>query len=470
MDIANISNIDIFNISGVSTGMAPEIIIILGLFLNITCALFHKKIKPRFSNILTIVFLAACAGLSFCGVHFLKTLIYLCAFLCSVFSIKFTKRLTHKVCYFNALLCAVVLGSVFLVGSTNFLTMFVSLEIVSISSYLLVAIFMTKQGLEASVKYFIQGAVASCLMLFAISYLYALFGSINFEQISQMAKATNHFALLPIANVILFCAVAFKLAVVPFCSWVSEVLEGADYSVGLILSTVVKIAAVGLVIKLAHILVAQNSIMQLILVLCAVLTLVFSNLLAMRQKNIKRFLGYSTISHAGYILLAVAMLTGLSFASAVFYLVTYIIASFGIWAGFGIFYLNNKKSSNLEDMRSTAFKNPYYATMMSICLFSLAGMPPMLGFVGKFYLFVQVLSGGIWTTIPMSVVIFASVIALYYYSRIIMIFYRRPEDIKVADKLAKKTTTAKTILTVASFSLILLIFFSKPIIELCMFR
>lgn len=278
---------------------------------------------------------------------------------------------------------------------------------------------------------------------------------------------------MPIASIIFFCSVAFKLAVAPFCSWVSETLEGADYSVGLIISTVVKVAAVGLLIKLASVLVVQNSIMQLVLVLLATLTLVFSNLLAMRQRNIKRFLGYSTISHAGYILLCVSILSYLSLAAAIFYLVTYLIASFGIWAGFGIFYLNSKKSEphgSLLEMRSIAYKSPYYATMMSICLFSLAGLPPMLGFVGKFYLFVQILSAGIWTTIPMIVVILASIVALYYYTKIIMTFYQRPEGAKIVEELAKKTTTARVILTVASFSLILLIFFSKPLIELCMFK
>jgi len=456
-------------LSKIALNMTSEALLVIGILLNIFCILFYgENIKPRTSNLISVILISAAMFSALLTPSIANSLIYICAFVCMVFAIKFTKRLTHKVYYFNALLFALTLGSTFLAASSDFLTMFISLEVTSVAACFLAALFMSKNAVRSSVKYFIQSVVASCFLLLAISYLYGIFGSINFNYIAQNAPYISDIGLLPIAGAILFCALSFKVLAVPFCSWAAETFESTDYGTGLALATIPQIAGIVLFARLAFVLCPPGSVLQLILIIMAIFTLIFASLLALRQTKIKRFLAYSSIAHSGYLIFAAAIVGPLSLVSVKFYLISYLIATIGVWAGFGIFYLNcigKETGGKLEDLRSIAYQNPYYATMMTLCLLSLAGMPPMLGFFSRFYLFTQVLSAGVWVTIPLLVLLFASIVAAFYYMRIITFFFKRGTGIK----LSKKTTTARVILTIASLLLIILIFLSEPLIGLCLF-
>lgn len=333
--------------------------------------------------------------------------------------------------YFVLILLA-MLGMMVMVSGYSLLTLYLGLEILSLSLYTLIAIARNRIGaIEAALKYFVLGAIASGLLLYGMSMIYGISGSLNISEIATFSNnttlASREALVLNFGLVFLVIGIAFKLGAVPFHMWVPDVYQGAPTSVTMFISTVPKFAAVAMLVRL---LVDGLGIMQSywsdLFIVLAVLSIALGSVVALLQTNIKRLLAYSTISHIGFVLLGfvTGVITG--YGAAVFYVLAYVLMSL---AAFGIIILLNKKgfeADKISDYKGLSKHSPWFALMMLIVMLSMAGVPPFIGFYAKLFILQQVISTGM-LSVAIIAVIFA-VISAYYYLQIIKSMYFEDAD------------------------------------------
>ncbi len=328
--------------------------------------------------------------------------------------------------YFVLVLFA-LLGMMVMVSGYSLLTLYLGLEILSLSLYTLIAIAHKRSSaVEAALKYFVLGAIASGLLLYGMSMVYGISGSLNISEIATFAAsaelASRELLILNFGLVFLVIGIAFKLGAVPFHMWVPDVYEGSPTSVTLFLSTVPKIAAVAMLVRLlVDGLGAMHAYWGDLFLMLALLSIALGSVVALMQTNIKRMLAYSTISHVGFILLGfvTGVITG--YSAAVFYVFVYVLMSL---AAFGMIILLNKKgfeADQISDFKGLSKHSPWFALMMLLTMLSMAGVPPLIGFYSKFFILQQVLASG-QVLVAVIAVIFA-VISAYYYLQIIRAMY-----------------------------------------------
>lgn len=362
-----------------------------------------------------------------------------------------------------------IVGMLILVSAINLLTVFIGLELMSLSLYLLIAMsHEQKLSKEAALKYFVLGSFASALFLYGVSFV---FGSVNtititdFMQNAGTLITSNKLFLFGICFVFLgFC---FKVSIVPFHAWTPDVYQGAPTPVTSFMATAVKTASFAAFLRLA----ATNSMagsQNLVDVLqwLAVITMVVGNVGAILQNNLKRVLAYSSIAHSGYLLVGlIAVGVGQNSAGAassvVFYLLTYSVMTMGAFAIVSMMERNENEHLTNESLSGFAKNQPLLAMCLTIFLLSMAGLPPTLGFFGKLYLFSaavseQLLWLALWGVIN-------SVISVYYYLRPVVMMYMKPGDAEVADHSLHATTV--TVILSAIF-ILFVGFFSGPLYEL----
>ena len=321
-----------------------------------------------------------------------------------------------------------LLGMSVMASSGHFLVAYVGLELLSLSLYAMIALRRdSARAAEAALKYFVLGALASGLLLYGISMVYGATGSLDFATV--LANAYNGDAnpwLLKLGVVFIVVAIAFKFGAVPFHMWVPDVYEGAPTSAAALVGTLPKIAAVVFAFRILVMalgnqagLQAQSGWMQMLVIL-AVASLLIGNLAAIMQTNIKRMLAYSTISHMGFILLAF-MAGALGFSAALYYAVAYIVMGL---VGFGVLMLLSDEEHECEEISDLAGlnqRNAWYAFLMLLTMFSMAGIPPLMGFFAKLYVIQALLGGGHLVLAIFAVVM--SLIGAFYYLRVVKVMY-----------------------------------------------
>ncbi|MDB9933227.1 NADH-quinone oxidoreductase subunit NuoN [Candidatus Thioglobus sp.] len=320
-----------------------------------------------------------------------------------------------------------ILGMMVMVSGHSLLTLYLGLEIMSLSLYALIATARDRaSAIEAALKYFVLGAIASGLLLYGMSMIYGISGSLDIFQISSFSSASTlgsqQTLILNFGLVFLVIGIAFKLGAVPFHMWVPDVYQGSPTSVTMFLSTVPKIAAIALLIRLLidGLGELQHYWADLFMIL-AVLSIAIGSLVALTQTNIKRMLAYSTISHIGFILLG--FVTGVvdGYGAAVFYVLAYILMSL---AAFGSIIVLNRKgfeADQISDFQGLSKHSPWFALIMLVVMLSMAGVPPFIGFYSKLFILQQVVAEG-YVILAITAVIFA-VISAYYYLQIIKTMY-----------------------------------------------
>ena len=320
-----------------------------------------------------------------------------------------------------------ILGMMVMVSGHSLLTLYMGLEIMSLSLYALIASARDRAvAIEAALKYFVLGAIASGLLLYGMSMIYGITGSLDIAQISNFARASTlasqQTLILNFGLVFLVIGVAFKLGAVPFHMWVPDVYQGSPTSVTMFLSTVPKIAAIALLIRL---LIDGLGDLQHywsdLLMIIAVLSIALGSLVALMQSNIKRMLAYSTISHIGFVLLG--FVTGVveGYGAAVFYVLVYILMSL---AAFGSIIALNKsgfEADQISDYQGLSKHSPWFALIILVVMLSMAGVPPFIGFYSKLFILQQVIAEG-YVILAVIAVVFA-VISAYYYLKIIKAMY-----------------------------------------------
>jgi len=380
---------------------------------------------------------------------FFKMLIIGSAILIVVFSMGSAELTTsgRRLGEFYALLAALTLGMVLMAGANNLLMMYLAIELSSITSYILSG--FTREApdsSEAALKYVIFGALSSGLMLYGISLIYGLTGSLGFAGINHalpqvVAAGPSAVFALVFAGILVIAGLGYKISAVPFHFWAPDVYEGAPITITAFLSVASKAGGFALMIRFFKVAFIDTSIVTLpagawailpgfdwreIIVVLSVLTMTIGNLVAIWQNNLKRLLAYSSIAHAGYMLMGVVVLSNEGLAAVLVYFVIYLFMNLG--AFYVVMLIANKTGSeDIEDYRGLGARAPFLMVALGIFLVSLIGLPLTGGFIGKLYLFLALIqSGWIWLAMVGAL---NSVVALYYYIRILRnVFLRSTEQ------------------------------------------
>lgn len=317
-----------------------------------------------------------------------------------------------------------VLGMLIMVSANSFLTLYLGLELQALCLYALVAFDRdSKPGAEAAMKYFVLGALGSGLLLYGISMIYGATGSVELGPVAQaVAEQGLSNQVLVLGLVFLVVGVGFKFGAVPFHMWVPDIYEGGPTPAVLFLSSAPKIAALALALRmLVDGLEAIHADWQGMLIILAVLSMGLGNLVAIAQTNIKRMLGYSTIAHMGFIFLGLLAGTAQGYAAAMFYAIVYAVMAAG---AFGILIILSREgfdAERIEDLRGLNQRDGWYAAMMALILFSMAGVPPTVGFMAKLVVLEAVVRIDlVWLAV---VAVAFSIIGAFYYLRVIKTIY-----------------------------------------------
>lgn len=395
-----------------------------GSALSLACVLlFGRHVAPSSS----FAGMVLDDGFSF----FLSLVICAIIFLTVLVSINYGKFFDSiRSAEYYALVLFAGVGMIFMATAGNLILLFVALETMSISIYALTGFHkkQLKSG-EAALKYFLLGAFGSAFLLYGFAFVYGATGSLDILKIADFIKAHPqilHFKFLVAGLVLMLAGIGFKVSMVPFHMWTPDTYEGAPTSITGFMATGVKAAAFAALIRVVLVPLApmQHSWAGIMWV-AVFLTMTIGNIIALAQDNIKRMLAYSSIAHAGYILLGFVAGTGVAQAGMLYYLMVYAFMNIGAFAVVTLLCKKGEEFNSISDFAGLGFKYPILGLVMTIFLFSLAGLPPTGGFMGKFYLFTETLrSGYVWLVIAAGV---NSVISIYYYLRVVVLMYFNPQ-------------------------------------------
>ncbi|MBM3364116.1 MAG: NADH-quinone oxidoreductase subunit NuoN [Betaproteobacteria bacterium] len=345
---------------------------------------------------------------------------------------------------FYVLALLTLLGQMIMISGNSFLVIYLGLELMSLSLYALVALRRDHAiSTEASMKYFVLGALASGFMLYGMSMIYGATGSLVMSKIAQVvASGSANKTVLALGLVFLVSGLAFKLSAAPFHMWAPDVYHGAPTSVTLLIGGAPKLAAFAVIIRiLVEGLGGLAGEWQQMMIVLAVVSLIVGNITAIAQTNIKRMLAYSTISQMGFLLLG--LLSGVfdgsdaasaanAYSSAMFYVITYVLTTVGSFAVILFLSRSGFEADHLDDFKGLNQRSPWFAAIMMVLLLSLAGVPPMVGFYAKLAVLQAALAAGHLGLVVFAVL--ASLVSAYYYLRVVkLMYFDEPADAEVIE-------------------------------------
>ncbi|MBF0504873.1 MAG: NADH-quinone oxidoreductase subunit N [Candidatus Omnitrophica bacterium] len=374
---------------------------------------------------------------------------------------QYFKSLGQRRNEFYLLLWLALIGLCFIASSADFLLMFIAIEILTISLYVLTAYLKSdKLSIEAGMKYLILGSLASGFFLYGMSLLYGVTRSTGFEMIQSFVNTHAMTPLSLFAVVLIFAAVAFKIAAVPFHMWVPDVYQGAPTPVTALLSVGSKAAGFLILIRLFFgIFAGWHPQWSLVLAILSAITMTYGNLVAIYQTNIKRLLGYSSIAHAGFLLMGASAGSMLGAAAINFYLLGYLFTNLAAFLVIVLFSAETHRDE-IEDYAGLSKRSGILAFSLLLSLVSLAGIPPLAGFFGKFTLLMAVVNRGyIWLALVAAVNI---VISLYYY---LMIVKRIYVDLPINASPIAVSLSMRLILGIAIFGIVTIGIFQGPFLD-----
>ncbi len=370
------------------------------------------------------------------------------AILWFVFSYNYIKNDHSQSDHYSLVLFSLV--GVFILSSYTHLAMlFLGVEILSIPVYVLAG--SNKRNLnsnEAAFKYFILGSFASGFLLLGITFVYGAIGSFKLMQIVSTSMSTYGISqqLLMVGLVLILFALAFKMSAVPFHFWTPDVYTGAPTVITAFMATIVKIGAIVGFYRLFSVVISFYTTYNIILLVISTLTIVLGNIIAATQSNTKRMLAYSSIGHAGFIVLGITVLSPSTTYVTWYYLLAYTLSSL---AAFWVFYLVSEQAEQEEDIsifKGLVKRNPVLAGTMTIALLSMAGIPPLSGFFAKYFILVNVLASG--KTMIAVIAILASLIGVYYYFKIIIAMFSMDAESTTPIRISGFNTIALLLISV----------------------
>jgi NADH-quinone oxidoreductase subunit N len=451
----------------------PEIFLSLSLMFLLILGVFKKKSEKLIHNT-TLFILLITAVITFnetIGIKqtllfsnsiiidylssFMKIITLLAAFLVLVISSNYLKTFKIFKIEYPILILSSVLGMMIMISSNDLIVFYMGLELQSLALYVL-ATFNRDQlkSSEAGLKYFVLSALSSGLLLYGCSLIYGFTGSTNFNLIADKLNSDQY--ALTFGIVFILVGLAFKISAVPFHMWAPDVYEGSPTSVTLFFTMVPKIAALTVFIRFLYVpflnLIDQ---WQMILIFLSISSMLFGAIAAIGQTNLKRLVAYSSISHIGYTLAGLATGSNEGIQSSVIYITIYIIMNLALFSCLLMMKRNNEYFEDIDDLSGLSKNHPLLSLSLLIILFSLAGIPPLAGFFAKFYIFKSVLEQSMYFLAIVGLL--STVIAAFYYLRIIKIIY--------FDKEKEKYDTDHNLwlkLSLAASTLLILVYFFSP--------
>ncbi len=358
-----------------------------------------------------------------------------------------------------------LLGMQVLITANSFLTLYLGLELMSLALYALVAIQRDERApAEAAMKYFVLGALASGFLLYGMSMVYGATGSLEIDRIAQAVLGrTDNPILLILGLVFIVSAIAFKLGAVPYHMWVPDVYHGAPTAITLLIASAPKFAAFALILRLlAGAMGGTEFGWQGMLVVMSVLSVTFGHIVAIAQTNIKRMLAYSTIANMGYVLMGFMAADVTGYSAAMFYIVAYVLTTLG---AFGVVMLLSRRgfeADTLDDLKGLNQRSPWWAFIMLLVMFSLAGMPPTVGFYAKLLVLQAAIKADfVWLAI---VGVLAALLGAFYYLRVVKLMYF---DAPVDQEPIEARTDTRFLLSANGLVLLLLGVLPQPLMGLC---
>ena len=366
------------------------------------------------------------------------------------------------------------LGMMVMISASHFLSVYIGIEMLTLSLYAMIALDRNSvRSTEAAMKYFVLGALASGLLLYGISMLYGATGTLEIPAMAtRLFSGEANGIILAFGLVFVVAGIAFKLGVVPFHMWIPDVYQGSPTAVTLFISTAPKLAAFAVMIRvLVSGLIVASRDWQTMLMILAVLSMAVGNFAAIAQTNIKRMLAYSAISHMGFMLLGMA--TGVimgdirfifnAYGSSMFYLVTYVLAGLGAFGTVLLLSRSGFESEEISDFAGLNKRNSWYAAIMMMMMFSMAGIPFFVGFFAKFSVFQAALGAGhLWLVL---LAVFFSLVGAYYYLRIVKVMYFDPPPAGAKPIAAKMDV--KLLLSINGLAVALIGIFPNSLMKLC---
>jgi NADH-quinone oxidoreductase subunit N len=418
----------------------PEIVLaVLGMAILLAGVLQKQHNPFHLASMMTVgaflvtgmLVIAGAPGLGYHGQFtsdpfssFVQVLVLVASTLTVIASLDYNEHANLRRFEFPVLILFATVGMLVMAGASNLMTLYVGLELQSLSIYVLAAFARDElRSTEAGLKYFVLGSLASGLLLYGISLVYGFSGTMQFDKLAMtLADPTKVSAGLIVGIVFIVAGLAFKVSAVPFHMWTPDVYEGAPTPVTLLMGTAPKVAAMALLVRamatpFGHLL----GQWQQLIVLVSIASMLLGALAAIGQKNIKRLMAYSSIGHMGYVLIGLAAGTPNGIRGVLIYLVTYVFMNAGTFAVIIAMRRRGRSLEKISDLGGLGKTDPMLAMWLTVFMFSMAGIPPFAGFWGKYFIFTAAVQSGMWALAVIGVL--TSVIGAFYYIRIIKVMY-----------------------------------------------
>ena len=390
--------------------------------------------------------------------------ILLCGFFVVLLTRNISEQMKQNAFVFHSLILTAILGALSVISANDFLTLFVSLELLSFSTYFLIASAKGYFSKEASFKYLITNAVSTGIFLFGVSYLYGLTSSLNLTEIYEIVVERESSLIYTFSSVMIIFGLLSKLAIFPFANWVVDVFKGTETSVLAYLSTIPKLALFGIICRLIVFPLGVSFELTFVLAIVALITAFWANTYAIREKNVKVILACSSAANAAYILLAASLVSVYNLSTVIFYLICYVLMNIGAFA-----FLNIAESNGIgmlvDDFKGLFKENHGMVFAYVIAIIGLAGFPITSGFIAKIYLFSAIAHSGLIFIPFLIILLILTVVALYYYLKLIMPLFE-PVD---KGQIIKTAYSQKFVLVIVVVVTILIGIFPEKLIELCRF-
>lgn len=389
--------------------------------------------------------------------------------LCGFFVVLLTKKIANTIKQsaftFHALLLTAIFGAMNIVSANDFLTLFISIELMAFPTYFLIASAKGYYSKEASFKYLITSAVSTGVFLFGVSYIYGMTSSLNFSEIYEVMAEGDSTLLASCAGALIILGLISKLSVFPFANWVIDVFKGTETSVLGFLSTIPKLAMFGIVCRLLVFTLSYSLELPFIIVIISLLTAIWANTYAIREKDVKVILACSTSANASYVLLVACLVSVYNLSTVIFYLVCYVIMNISVFAFLNITEYE-KIGFKVGSFRGLFHRNRALCIAYAISVISLAGFPITSGFVAKICLFSAIVNSGLVFVPFLLALLILMVVALFYYLKLILPLF---EKTSYDPMTLKALSSQKFVLFITTAITLLLGVYPEKIIELCRF-
>lgn len=389
--------------------------------------------------------------------------ILLCGFFVALLSRGLVKTIKRNAYTFHAILLTAIFGAMNIVSANDFLTLFVSIELLSFSTYFLIAAAKGYHSKEASFKYLLTSAVSTGVFLFGVSYLYGITGSLNLSYIYEFAMENEPSIMYSISAILITLGLISKLAVFPFANWIIDVYKNCESSVLAFLSTIPKLAIFGILCRLLVFPLGNSFELTFALAILSLVTALWANTYAVRENNVKVILACSAAANSSYVLLAACLVSVYNLSTVIFYLLCYVFMNISVFAGVNIY-----EKENVEDYKGLFYKNHGLIGAYAFSIIGLAGFPITSGFVAKIYLFTAIANSGLIFVPFLLALLILTVVALYYYLKILIPLFERCDKNTEIEKLSP-VFSQKFVLVITAIITLLIGIYPEKIIELCRF-